>query len=1046
LTFLAPSILDAVLNTLEVLIDTDKAYVPIGFEKFIFFKKPKNVLQCKVKLKKMDKDNPLYDQTADLVLLDSGEIVFIAENLRFKAVSNLQSKKNNLLFSQQWTHRHLRPSKIVNNTALLIGPSSLFNHEAQHYLQSLQSAISWTDTIDGIDRHLQHNENCHNIVYFWQTVTTDCSVQGMTENCKNNHEFILNLIRLLENKYIASSINLFFVTQGAQILANDNPHDIEQQNLLQSTLHGFNVVLNNENPKYKSKTIDFDCAADADFFNSRLLIKEIFSYENDTDFQIAYRGNNRFVRRLTSLVKDDANSGRQSNNFQLDIADYGTFASIQRKPIAIEPPQGDQILVKVQAAGLNFKDVLNALGLLKQHAESTGVEYVPLPLGFECAGIVIESGESAQFSPGDDVIISHIGCMQQFITVSSKTAVKKPKNIRFDEAAGLATAYITAYHALHNLAKIKKNDKILIHAAAGGVGQAAIQLAQQAKAEIFATASKGKWDFLKQQGIKHIMNSRDLSFGKTLLENTDSVGVDIVLNSLNKQYIPVGLGTLAKKGRFVEIGKIDIWSHDQVKEFREDVAHYNFDLSELPKEELTELNKTILEKIAHDLEKGEISPLPVSTYSLDQLEDAFGVLSKGENIGKIILVFGDVQHVTNTKPVSMPAVIKADRTYLITGGYGALGMHAAKWLAQEGAEHIALVGRTAATAKKLKEISSEINNQKVNLISLQGDISRQDDLLQMFTELKTNHPSLGGVIHAAGTLQDAPISSQTWPIFDKVFQPKVYGLWNLHQQVCLQKDIDFFIGYSSVASVVGSVGQANYSAANAFIDSLMNWRALAGKHGLAVNWGPWGEVGMAAKLSDSQIKSIEEKGINFLKPNKAMSALSKAIASMEPQVIINEFNWSKYTDNLSSENLFYANVVSKEKSSSVKINIEDIKQLPIQECYLQVQQIIRSKLAAVLHFDNEDDIELDEEFSHLGLDSLVSVEFKNIIEKTFVISLRASDIVDYPSIPRLAEFILAQLFPDNKEMAMVDKKSGKRSNDRFFTKLMNKIKSPNVNT
>ena len=295
----------------------------------------------------------------------------------------------------------------------------------------------------------------------------------------------------------------------------------------------------------------------------------------------------------------------------------------------------------MHVAGLNFKDVLNALGILKRHAEATGNEYRELPLGFEGAGTVLAVGPDAEFAVGDEVIVSHLGCLRKRVVVPSDMVVRKPRNITFADAAGLPTAYVTAYYALHTLAGIKAGDRVLIHAAAGGVGQAAVALAKLAGAQIFATASSGKQRFLREQGIEHVLNSRTLDFADEILERTAGAGVDIVLNSLNNDYIPAGLDVLATNGRFVELGKIGIWSQDEVHAKRPDVRYYNFDLSELPEHDLQQINKQILETVIGLLENGSITPITTTSYSLDEIEEAFGVLSRGANIGKLVIDLRD---------------------------------------------------------------------------------------------------------------------------------------------------------------------------------------------------------------------------------------------------------------------------------------------------------------------------------------------------------------------------------------------------------------------
>ncbi|UVS77563.1 type I polyketide synthase [Actinokineospora sp. UTMC 2448] len=410
--------------------------------------------------------------------------------------------------------------------------------------------------------------------------------------------------------------------------------------------------------------------------------------------RLAYRDGHRYVRRLLPAAKPS------DENIALTITEHGRFADIKPLPAPDELPSGSDIQVRVHAAGLNFKDVLNALGMLKQHAESTGAEYAAQPLGFECAGTVLAAGPTASFAPGDEVIVNYSGLMRRRVTVPSVTAVAKPARLTWAEAAGQASAYVTAHYALHHLARMKAGDRVLIHAAAGGVGQAAVQLARAAGAEVYATASPHKWPVLAAQGVEHLMNSRTLDFADQI-----PGGVDIVLNSLNKEFIPAGLRTLADGGRFIELGKVGVWAPEQVAAEYPHVEYHNFDFSELPADEVTRINREIMTDVATRLARGDLDPVTTTAYTLDEVEEAFGVLSRGANVGKLVLAFD--------QPAPRPVAVRPDRTYVITGADTELGRLTEAKLTAMGATHLALV-------------------------------TNADDLAGL-----TGRPPVGGVVHAA---------------------------------------------------------------------------------------------------------------------------------------------------------------------------------------------------------------------------------------------------------------------------------------------------------
>ncbi|MGW5053514.1 type I polyketide synthase [Actinokineospora sp. NPDC004072] len=486
--------------------------------------------------------------------------------------------------------------------------------------------------------------------------------------------------------------------------------------------------------------------------------------------RIAYRDGHRYVRRLLPAPQPtDA-------NLALTITEHGRFADIKPLPVPDELPSGSDIQVQVQAAGLNFKDVLNALGMLKQHAESTGAEYTAQPLGFECAGTVLAAGPTATFEPGDEVIVNYSGLMARRVTVPSATAVPKPARLSWTEAAGQASAYVTAHYALHHLARMKAGDRVLIHAAAGGVGQAAVQLAKAAGAQVYATASPHKWPVLAAQGVEHLMNSRTLDFADQI-----PGGVDIVLNSLNKEFIPAGLRTLAPGGRFIELGKVGVWSTAQVAAEFPHVEYHNFDFSELPADEVVRINKEIMTDVATRLADGGLDPVTTTAYSLDEVEEAFGVLSRGANVGKLVLVF-------DQRP-TRPVAVRPDRTYVITGADTELGARTAEKLVALGARHLALVG-----PGPVAELDAEVSTHGPDLAGL------------------AERPPVAGVVHAA---TDPDLA------------------WTLHEAF---PQVDFFVTYSRLAALAG----IEPNAADEALDHLAHRRATAGLPALNIAWGPIG--------------------------------------------------------------------------------------------------------------------------------------------------------------------------------------------------------------
>lgn len=367
--------------------------------------------------------------------------------------------------------------------------------------------------------------------------------------------------------------------------------------------------------------------------------------QNET--QIAFKGGNRTVARL---VKSSFNQTTEvfSTSNQLIISNRGSLDNLQWQSVPLCIPSFGQIEIQVEATGLNFRDVLNALGLYPGDAGA---------LGLECAGTVVAIGAGVNnFQLGDRILAITPGSFSQYVTVDAHLVVPIPASLSFTEASTIPGAFLTAYYGLHYLAKIQPGEKVLIHAATGGVGLAAVHLAMAKGAEIFATASPSKWHFLRSIGVKHIMNSRTLDFADEITKITHGLGVDIVFNCLTGEFIPKSISVLAATGRFVEIGKLGIWQAIQVKQLKPNAAYFNFDLLQVTQQQ-PDLIASMLRQLIEKFKIGELQPLPCKLFPVERVVDVFRYMQQAKHIGKIAIAYHS------------PSV-RSDGTYLITGGLG----------------------------------------------------------------------------------------------------------------------------------------------------------------------------------------------------------------------------------------------------------------------------------------------------------------------------------------------------------------------------------------
>jgi NAD(P)-dependent dehydrogenase (short-subunit alcohol dehydrogenase family)/acyl carrier protein len=504
------------------------------------------------------------------------------------------------------------------------------------------------------------------------------------------------------------------------------------------------------------------------------------------------------------------------------------------------------------------------------------------------------------------------------------------------------------------------------------------------------------------------MNSRTPEFAAQVAEATGGAGVDVVVGGLDKDLSEAGLRALAPGGRFVELGKVGLLTPREVASHRPDITYLVCpDVHTDPDRDRRE---DALAEVVDLVGTGRVTPLPVTTYTVEEVEEAFGALSRGANVGKVVIVFDE-------EPSAVPPVeIRPDRTYLVTGGFGALGRLAAERLAALGARRIALLGRKTPPAGELEELRTALG-PRVDLVPLAGDVAVPDDVRRVSDALRDKAAPLGGIVHAAGVLADAPVAAQTWESVDMVFGAKVYGSRLLHEAALTHPELSFFIGYSSATAILGTRGQANYAAGNAYLDALMCRRHAAGLPGLSVNWGAWGDIGLAAGMDEQHIANIEHQGFTFFRPSAGMRALFRLFPDPPAQITIAEADWSRVAGTRPRPNALYDQVGRASARATADVDLEALLRRPAAERKEAVSLVVRGIIADLLHFEGSDDVPPDARFFEVGLDSLAAIELKNALELCFRLPMSASSVFDHPAVPLLAEFVDGRLTTEREPAA-----------------------------
>ncbi|HWA53409.1 MAG TPA: MDR/SDR family oxidoreductase, partial [Solirubrobacterales bacterium] len=528
-----------------------------------------------------------------------------------------------------------------------------------------------------------------------------------------------------------------------------------------------------------------------------------------------------------------------------------------------------EVRIEVRAAGVNFRDVMIALGHVPDPEAliALGVAPMPVMFGIEAAGIVTEVGaEVSDLAPGDRVMGIARDAFAPLVVGERAMLHRLPEDWSFEQGAAMPSAFLTALHGLAYLANLEAGEKVLIHAGAGAVGMAAIGIAHQRGAEVFATASPSKWDALRELGVAedHIASSRDTEFEEKFLAVTEGKGVDVVLNALTGEFVDASLAVLGGEGRFLEIGKTDIRDRAELAATHPGVTYIPFDLSEAGPERVNEM----LRELTDLFERGELRHSPIRSWDMRQAPEAFRHLREGRNGGKVVL--------------SAPRALDPERTVLITGATGGLGQLVARHLAEtHRAGRLLLASRSGEEAEGAEELKEELEALGAETRIAACDVSDRGQVEQLLAGIDPEHP-LGAVIHCAAVLDDATVQGASPEQVKRVFAPKAGGARHLHE-LTAGAELTHFVCFSGVAGLLGAPGQGAYAAANRYLDALAQTRAAEGLPATSIAWGLWQrETAMTGGMGRADMARMSRGGIAPLSDERGLALFDRALSSAEP--------------------------------------------------------------------------------------------------------------------------------------------------------------------
>ncbi len=829
---------------------------------------------------------------------------------------------------------------------------------------------------------------------------------------------VIHLIQELTKIDWSTKPRLWLVTSGAQAL---NPM-VDSVAIAQSPLTGLRRVIFNEHPELHCTLVDLSFPAlerGLPKYSSEE-IESLFQelWTEGTEDEILLRGGVRYVNRAvrTSLEGTAQNYRRaasQDESFRLEIPTPGVLDSLIVRSIPRSTPNIGEVEIQVHATGLNFKDVMQAMGLLSGEALEVGYSG-GLSLGLECAGRIVAVGEGVKdFQVGDEVIAIGRNCFSAFVTTTTELVVPKPAHISFEEAATIPATFLTAYYALHYLGRLRKGERVLIHGAAGGVGLAAIQLVQQAGGEVFATAgSPEKREFLQSLGVQHVMDSRSLAFADEVMEITNGEGVHIVLNSLAGEAIPKSLGVLKRFGRFLEIGKRDFLENSKLglRPFEKNLSFYGIDIDQLMLEDKS-LAQSLFRELMGYFEKGVFQPLPHRVFSISHIVNAFRYMQQSRHIGKIIVSIHN-EDVAVRPPVAEQSLkFRNDGTYLITGGLGGFGLAAAQWMVEHGARHLVLVGRRGAASPEAQLAVDAMEQAGAQVTVAKVDVTQEQQVAELLVKIRQSLPPLRGVIHAAMVLEDSIVLKLNEELLKKAMAPKAIGAWNLHTHT-LETPLDFFVLFSSITSVFGNPGQGNYVAGNAFLDALAPYRRAKGLPALTINWGGLAEVGYVAQLADKG-ERLFRKGVKAFRSEQALKALGCLLQQDRIHITVADVDWEKLSNISSAPSSLWSQLVSKEtEEHQQNEQLDGFRNILLNTSPEQRTDLVKSRLydhvARVLG-TSASKLDSEKPMIDLGFDSLMAVELRACVENDMGVEIPVMQLMQGQSIAGLITYLTEQL-------------------------------------
>uniref|UniRef100_UPI0028D42155 type I polyketide synthase n=1 Tax=Streptomyces kroppenstedtii TaxID=3051181 RepID=UPI0028D42155 len=856
---------------------------------------------------------------------------------------------------------------------------------------------------------------------------------------------VLHLTHALEKESLGHP-PLWLLTQLSQATGGAE----EVRHPLQAMLWGLGRTLAAEAPALHPRLVDLDRSAASVPALAQLMLNA------DQEDQIALRDGRRLAARLRPA--DTAARTPQA----LSLPAPGVIDDLQLLDTPSRALAADEVRIQVSHAGVNYRDVLLSLGMYP------GQDDKPPVMGWECAGTVIETGHAVtDVVAGDEVIAFAEGSLASEVVTRACLTAPKPSRLTAAEAATLPAAYLTAYHALHDMARLERGQKILIHTATGGTGRAALNVARWKGARVFATAgSDAKRELLTKLGVEQVADSRSLAFAEAFKPAAGEEGFDVICNTLAGEAIEANLSLMAPYGHYLELSKRDILDNNALPlgAFARNLSFHAIDVVHMI-QHAPERAGRVLRDAAALVDKGDLQALPHTVYPVEQAADAFRLMAQARHTGKIVLSFGQAPAAAANGPRGRAVTVHADGTYLLTGGAGGIGGQLALWLADQGARHLLLTGRSAlpqwdaeldanhpqaaavAVIRQLRERGVHVTYEAVDV----ADAQAMKTMLE--ARRRTGLPPVRGVFHAAGVIDYTPLSDMSGSEMDRVLAAKVSGAWNLHRMLS-EESVDAFVLFSSGSALLSSPMLGGYAAGNAFLDGLAHHRHAQGLPATVVNWGFWDSVGMVARKEEEDDRTLLPQGMASFSPADGLALLGRILAEGRVQTAVLPADWPAWARAYPSaatapllQHLTGGNRARQQAPAREERVVEPVTPsraaepaaqhpvapapvpvvpvavpepaaaaLPVPQAPASGQAVPSSELldflkqeVAVVMGLRAERVNVSRPLNRLGMDSLMAVELRNRIERRYQIKLPMVQLLKDGTVTTVAEALANEL-------------------------------------